>query len=62
MEGPHLHDVDEIIKKIDELRLNLIKLKKGRDFTDEEVVSMSQMLDDVLNEYYKLAKQKPDKE
>lgn len=57
MEGLNIRDIDEIIKKIDELRANLIKLKEGRDFTDKEVISMSQMLDSVLNEYYKLIKQ-----
>jgi hypothetical protein len=57
-----MHDIDEIIKKIDELKASLAKLKKGRNFSDEEVVSMSQMLDGVLNEYYKLVKQKVDKE
>lgn len=45
---------DGLIKRIEELRLDLIRIKVGRAYTDPEVVSASQRLDDVLNEYQKL--------
>ncbi len=48
----------EIVKEIEILRAKLLKLKTEKDFTDLEVVTASQMLDAVLNEYYKMLKHK----
>ncbi|WP_407313765.1 aspartyl-phosphate phosphatase Spo0E family protein [Desulfosporosinus sp. SB140] len=55
-----MRELKEIMKQIEELRLSMIKMKEGRDFTDQEVVTASQMLDAILNEYYKMLKQKTD--
>lgn len=46
--------IDEVIKQIEELRLNLIKIKEGKAYTDSEVVTASQRLDRVLNRYQEL--------
>ena len=46
--------IDEVIKQIEELRLNLIKIKEGKAYTDSEVVTASQRLDQVLNRYQEL--------
>ncbi|MGI6119099.1 MAG: aspartyl-phosphate phosphatase Spo0E family protein [Desulfosporosinus sp.] len=53
-----MSDIEELLKQIEELRANMVKIKEGRTLTDSEVVTASQMLDAVLNEYYKLLKQK----
>ena len=48
--------IEQLIKRIEELRLDLIKIKVGREYTDPEVVAASQKLDDVLNLYQELVK------
>jgi Spo0E like sporulation regulatory protein. len=60
MGGIFVPEIEELIKQIEELRLNMIKIKEGKTLTDPEVVAASQMLDAILNEYYKLLKQKVD--
>ena len=46
--------IEQLIKRIEELRLDLIRIKVGREYTDPEVVTASQKLDDVLNLYQEL--------
>jgi len=46
--------IKEIIKQIEELRLSLIQIKEGKSYTDTEVVTASQRLDQVLNKYQEL--------
>ncbi|MDR3587069.1 MAG: aspartyl-phosphate phosphatase Spo0E family protein [Desulfosporosinus sp.] len=41
----------ELMKQIECLRLNLVKTKKGKDYTDPEVIAASQQLDAVLDQY-----------
>lgn len=48
-------ELNSIVKKIEELRRDLEKLE-DRDLADPEVVTASQMLDAVLNEYYRILK------
>lgn len=48
--------IDELIKQIEELRLDLVTIKVGRAYTDPEVVAASQKLDAVLNKYQELVK------
>ncbi|OZB98588.1 aspartyl-phosphate phosphatase Spo0E family protein [Paenibacillus sp. XY044] len=49
--------MDKIIRKIEELRLELNKLSDRRCLTDPELVKASQKLDRVLNDYDKLLKE-----
>ncbi|WP_088227860.1 aspartyl-phosphate phosphatase Spo0E family protein [Desulfosporosinus sp. FKB] len=51
-----MRELEEIMKQIEELRRSMVKLKEGKGLTDQEVVTASQMLDVVLNEYYKVLK------
>jgi Spo0E like sporulation regulatory protein. len=53
-----MHEIEEIMKQIEELRLSLIRIKEGKTFTDQEVVTASQMLDAALNKYYIMLRQK----
>jgi hypothetical protein len=48
--------INELIKEIEKLREDLIKIKVGREYTDPDVVTASQKLDDVLNKYQELVK------
>ena len=48
--------IDELIKRIEELRLDLVRIKVGRAYIDPEVVTASQKLDNVLNKYQELVK------
>ncbi|AET67612.1 Spo0E like sporulation regulatory protein [Desulfosporosinus orientis DSM 765] len=45
---------DELIKQIEGLRLNLVKMKEGRAYTDPEVIKASRALDEVLDKYQEL--------
>jgi hypothetical protein len=44
-------ELEELIRQIEELRLNMIKIKEGKSYTDPEVVAASQELDAVLDKY-----------
>ncbi|EGW39366.1 aspartyl-phosphate phosphatase Spo0E family protein [Desulfosporosinus sp. OT] len=46
-----MSEVEELIKRIEELRLNMIKIKEGKSYTDPEVVAASRELDVVLDKY-----------
>lgn len=46
--------INQLIKQIEELRFNLIKIKEGRAYTDPEVVAASQALDQVMDKYQEL--------
>ncbi|MFZ3129831.1 MAG: aspartyl-phosphate phosphatase Spo0E family protein [Desulfosporosinus sp.] len=46
-----MSELEELIKQIEELRSNLIKIKEGKSFTDPEVLAASQELDVVLDKY-----------
>lgn len=48
--------IDELIKQIEELRLDLVRIKIGRAYTDPEVIEASQKLDNVLNKYQELVR------
>lgn len=48
--------IDELIKRIEELRVDLVRIKVRRAYTDPAVVTASQKLDDVLNKYQELVK------
>jgi hypothetical protein len=62
-EGFMLSELEELIKQIEELRSNLIKIKEGKSFTDPEVIAASQELDVVLDKYQvMLMKKKADKD
>ncbi|MNJ65067.1 Spo0E like sporulation regulatory protein [compost metagenome] len=46
-----------IIRKIEELRLELNKLSANKRLADREVIRISQQLDEALNEYNQLRSQ-----
>lgn len=48
--------IDELIKQIEALRLELVNIKVGRAYTDPDVVTASQKLDVVLNKYQEFVK------
>ena len=55
-------EIEELIKRIEELRLNMIKVKEGRSFTDSEVVAASQELDAVIDKYQVMLMKKTEKD
>ena len=57
-----MSEIKELIKRIEELRLNMIKVKEGRSYTDPEVVATSQALDDVLDKYQEMVMKKSKKD
>ena len=46
--------IEDLIRHIEELRRNLIKIKEGRTYTDPEVIKASQELDQVLDKYQEI--------
>ncbi len=57
-----MSDIKELINRIEELRLNMIKAKEGRTYTDPVVVATSQALDDVLDKYQEMLIEKNKKD
>ena len=57
-----MSEIEELIKRIEKLRLNMIKAKEGRSYTDQEVVATSQELDAVLDKYQEMLMEKSEKE
>ena len=53
-----MSDLEDVLKSIEELRIKLNKIANGQKLTEPEVLSASQMLDALLNEYQKLMKDK----
>jgi hypothetical protein len=51
----------EILEKIEEVRQELNKIGKAQKLVDVEVIRVSQQLDDLINSYQKLSKQKQPK-
>ncbi|AET67580.1 Spo0E like sporulation regulatory protein [Desulfosporosinus orientis DSM 765] len=49
-----MSEISDLIKQIEELRLNVIKTKEGRAYTDPLVVAASQELDKVLDRYQEM--------
>lgn len=54
MEGFCISGIGELIKRIEELRLNMIQIKEGKTYTDPEVIAASQKLDVALDEYQEM--------
>ncbi|TGE34390.1 aspartyl-phosphate phosphatase Spo0E family protein [Desulfosporosinus sp. Sb-LF] len=52
---------EELIKQIEELRLNMIRIKEGKSYTDPEVLAASQELDAILDKYQEVMLKKADK-
>ena len=50
--------MDRIIQRIEELRLELNKLSMIKRLADREIIETSQHLDEALNQYHMLLKQK----
>lgn len=57
-----MSEIEELVNRIEELRLNMIKAKEGRAYTDPEVVATSQELDDVLDKYQEMIMKKAEKD
>ena len=52
--GYILSELEELIKQIEELRSNMIRIKEGKSYTDPEVITASQELDVVLDKYQEM--------
>jgi hypothetical protein len=49
-------NLDEILKEIKVLRIKIESIGKVKELTDPDLVAVSQKLDAVLNQYYRLIK------
>ncbi|MDQ7092954.1 aspartyl-phosphate phosphatase Spo0E family protein [Desulfosporosinus sp. PR] len=47
-------EIEELLKRIEELRLKMIRIKEGKAFSDPEVLAASQDLDAVLDDYQEM--------
>ena len=52
--GYCLSEIEELIKQIEELRSNMIKIIERKSFSDSEVITASKMLDAVLDTYHEM--------
>lgn len=48
----YVSNADDILKQIEELRLEMTKVQEGKPLTDPKVVTVSQVLDMLLNKYH----------
>jgi len=46
-----MSEIEELMKQIEEFRLNMIKAKEGNSYSAPEVVAASQKLDAILDKY-----------
>lgn len=46
-----MSELEELIKKIEDLQISTIKVKEGKSYTDPEVVAACQELDAALDRY-----------
>ena len=49
--------INNLLVLIEKVRMELIQLGTNKPLTDPEVVELSQRLDRLLNEYFRMAKQ-----
>lgn len=56
-----MNQIEELLAKIEELRKILHSLATEKGISDPEVLTASQMLDALLNEYEKLIRKKAEK-
>lgn len=52
----NISKLHEILKRMEKLRIILKDLTEERGNLDPEVISLSQQLDEVINEYYRILK------
>jgi len=52
--------VDTTIQKIEKLRLELVELGMKKGLQDPLVIEKSQMLDELINQYYRLSTKSPE--
>ncbi|EGW41118.1 aspartyl-phosphate phosphatase Spo0E family protein [Desulfosporosinus sp. OT] len=57
-----MSEIEELLRQIEVLRINMIKLKEGRSYTDLKVVAASRELDAVLDKYQEMLMKKSDKD
>ena len=57
-----MSEIEELLRQIEVLRLNMIKVKEGRPYTDPKVVAASRELDTVLDKYQEMLMKKLDKD
>lgn len=57
-----MDQLKHLLIQIEQLRQQLNELHKNKNLTDPEVIVASQMLDAVLNEYYRLMQEKSKKD
>lgn len=56
-----MSEIGKLIKQIEELRINMIKIADGKCFTDPKVVAASRELDAVLDKYQEMILKEPKK-
>lgn len=54
-----MDDLEKLMKEIEELRAQLNYQGKCRGLQDDDVLKKSKLLDNLINQYYKLTRTKP---
>lgn len=53
-----MSDLNEVLKSIEDLRMQIDDMTESRNFTDPQAMYASRMLDGVLNEYQEIMQDK----
>lgn len=62
MELAQEKQIEELLKQVEELHSNMIRIKEGKSLMDSDVIIESQILDIVLNNYHQTLAKKLDKQ
>ena len=54
--------IEELLKQVEELHLSMIQIKENKSLIDQEIITESQILDIILNNYQKVLIKRLDKQ
>lgn len=56
-----MSEIEELLKQVEKLHLSMIKIKSGKSLMDQDIITESQILDVILNNYQEVLMKKVDK-
>ena len=57
-----VQQIEELLKQVEELHLSMIQIKENKSLIDQEIITESQILDIILNNYQEVLMKRLDKQ
>lgn len=54
--------IEELLKQVEELHLSMVQIKENKSLIDQEIITESQILDIILNNYQEVLMKRLDKQ